>query len=168
MEEITIRKRNARDAGLRGTLFTDFAMSSGVRYTSFNSGLVAEIIEAWMLGRFMAVRNTGLKVDISDYLDHKRKADFRLERYGKSSLIQVKFNSNKEVILPADVKLLRFGADPDAFKGKFFIPPMRGNRVLFRILHESGLYSEDELYDIFEECPDFEGLISGAWKYIKN
>lgn len=168
MKEITIRKRSARDAGLHGILFTDFADSSGLRYTMLDSGLIAEVVEAWMLGRFMSVKNTGLKVDISDYLDHKRKADFRLERYGRSSLIQVKFNNNKEVILPADVKLLRFGPDPDAFKGKFFIPPMRGNDVLFQILNESGLYSEEELYDLFEERPDFEGLISGSWKYIKN
>lgn len=168
MTEVTRFKRAARDAGRQGILFTDFAKSSGLQYTEFNSGLIAEVVEAWMLGYFMSLGNTGLKVDISDYLDHKRKADFKLSRYGKESLVQVKFNNDEDFALPDDVTLMKFGPDPDVFIGVRYLPPMRGNEVLYQILVESGLYSENEVYDLFEEKPDFEGLIKGAWRYIKN
>lgn len=168
MEEVTRFKRAARDAGKKGILFTDFAKSSGLRYTQLDSGLVAEVVEAWMLGYFMSLEGTGLEVDISDYLDHKRKADFRLCRCGKEALLQVKFNNNKDFILPKDVILLKFGADPDVFEGTRYLASQRGNEVLFELLTKSGLYSEEEVYDLFEEKPDFEGLIKGAWRYIKN
>lgn len=167
MTEITRFKREARDAGRKGVLFSEFATNSGLKYQDFNTGIHVEIVLSWMLGTFMRHKKDGLKVDISDHLDRKEKADFLLCRGSRKTYVQVKFNNDQEFVLPTDIKLIKLGPS-SKFEGHRYLESMRGDMAFIELMEKSGLYKEEELYDFFDEHADVGGMFIGIWETIKN
>lgn len=136
-------KNEAFNAGKAGTTF--FAFDKAYDYVSRSrvaekSGILAEIIVAWMLGAF-AKHHPDLKVKMSWYLDSREKTDFLVSRRLsdgtiKERKVQLNFNNAQDFHnLPKEVVLVRVGPSRQIkFQGKIYIERMWGEEVLGKIL----------------------------------
>ena len=161
----TVLKWTTFDAGLRGIDYTLWSKANRA-FEVYETGKHVEYMLAWMLGAFSAKTNDDFHVQMSDYLDHVKKADFLLIRNGKKSFIQVKFNNNKPFAVPSDVKLVRLGP-PSTFEGGKFLDTDTGSSAFVKMLSESGIYDENELYDFFDEHRELNSIFNKLWRNLK-
>ena len=136
-----------------------------ISVTYLSAGDVAEIWMAYMLGLFSAIAEDGLKVYITTSLD-KEGVDFCLKRFKSQSYLQMKFCKKNDRIYPSDIKVVELGG-AKSFSGINELDPMNGNEALYNLLIASGLYDEDEIYDIFEKHSWFEPTCNEVWRLTR-
>ena len=78
----------------------------------------------------------------------------------------MKFCKHNTQIYSSDIKVVELGAAKDFF-GQNEVKRMNGNNALYKLLLESGLYDEDEIYSIFASQDWFEETCIDVWKLIK-
>ncbi len=141
-------------------------VAAKIKATDLPSGDVAEILMAYMLGFFSAIAGN-LKVYTTVDLD-KKGVDFSLKmrNYLKAAYIQMKFCKHNTKSYPPYITVVEVGAWP-GFGGLTELSSCPGNAALFKILINSGLYDEDEIYCIFESYYGFEENCREVWELIK-
>lgn len=167
---LTTYKQMALKAGNLLKPFSIFVQETGLDKTDFQTGKIAEIVVAWMLGYFQSIKKDGLKVYINDTLDFAG-IDFRLEKFGVRSDIQQKFNiseDNDRRVYNNNIVIFRCGPDKKVFTGTFFVKSMTGDTVLIDLLEQSGLYNLEELLDVFDNVEEFGNMLRLAWRFMKN
>lgn len=132
--------------------------------TKLNSGDIAEIIIAFLLGNFFRAIDDGAHVYMTADLD-KEGVDFEIVRFHIHYSIQLKWNKKNNRAYRDYIRVIEVGPDP-SFKGKIHLPPEKGAYMFYRLLIESGAYEEDEIYDFDDERPRFKELCNEAWKII--
>lgn len=136
-----------------------------ISVTYLSAGDVAEIWMAYMLGLFSAIADDGLRVFITTSLD-REGVDFCLKRFKSQAYLQMKFCKHNDRIYPDDIRVVELGG-AKGFSGLNELDSMNGNEALYNLLLESGLYDEDEIYDIFERQDWFEKTCKEVWKLIR-
>lgn len=136
-----------------------------ISVTYLSAGDVAEVLMAYMLGLFSAIAGDGLRVFITTSLD-KEGVDFCLKRFKSQAYMQMKFCKHNDRIYPSDIKVVELGG-AKSFSGLNELDPMNGNEALYNLLIKSGLYDEDEIYDIFERHDWFEPTCNEVWRLIR-
>ena len=163
MNELCFLKRFALKQGQ--SLRKPDRVQKEISVTYLAAGDVAEIWMAYMLGLFSAIADDGLRVFITTSLDMEG-VDFCLKRFKSQSYMQMKFCKRNDKIYPDDVKVVELGATK-WFSGLNELDPMNGNEALYNLLIKSGLYDEDEIYDIFEKQDWFEPTCNEVWRLIR-
>ena len=163
MQELCSLKRFALKEGQ--ALCSPDATRKKVSVTYMSAGYVAEVWMAYMLGLFSTIADDGLKVYITTSLD-KKGIDFCLKRFKSQAYIQMKFCKHNIQIYSSDIKVVELGAAKDFF-GQNEVERMNGNNALYKLLLESELYDEDEIYSIFASQDWFEETCIDVWKLIK-
>lgn len=136
-----------------------------ISVTYLSAGDVAEVWVAYMLGLFSAIADDGLRVFITTSLD-REGVDFCLKRFKSQSYIQMKFCKHNDRMYSDDIKVVELGG-AKRFSGLNELDPMNGNEALYNLLIKSGLYDEDEIYDIFERQDWFEPTCNEVWRLIR-
>ena len=136
-----------------------------ISVTYMSAGGVAEIWMAYMLGLFSAIAEDGLRVFITTSLD-REGVDFCLKRFKSQAYMQMKFCKKNDRIYPDDIRVVELGG-AKGFSGLNELPSMNGNEALYNLLIASGLYDEDEIYDIFEKQDWFEPTCNEVWRLIR-
>ena len=163
MKELCYLKRFALKEGQ--ALQNPENVQNKISVTYLSAGDVAEIWMAYMLGLFSAIAEDDLKVFITTSLD-KEGVDFCLKRFKSQAYMQMKFCKRNDKIYPSDIKVVELGATK-GFSGLNELDPMNGNEALYNLLIKSGLYDEDEIYDIFEKQDWFEPTCNEVWRLIR-
>lgn len=167
-KELNDWKKCAFLAGQRNILWSVWEERTKIRFTDFQTGKIAEIIIAWMLGIFQENAGINFEVRMNKKLDEKGKTDFAITRQGMTSKIQMKFENNKEVILPYDVIRIDLAA-AKGFEGrKIWKHHDSGALALNKLLTQTGLFDTFEVSDFLDEHPDIEKALNFAWKFMKN
>ena len=164
VKELSDYKYLAAKAGRENVSWLEFVFRSKLGLTDFNSGDLAEIVICWMLGSFQRI-DGDLSVHSSVRAD-MQGADVVLTRFVEVK-IQLKFNKKNERYYGRDIIVIELGPSRE-FTGTFYLDKESGNSVLMRVLTESGLYSEEEVYDLFEIEDEFEEDMRRAWEWIVN
>ena len=164
VKELSEYKYSAAKAGRENVSWIDFVSRSKLGLTDFNSGDLAEVIACWMLGSFQRI-DGDLSVHSSVRAD-MQGADIVLTRFVEAK-IQLKFNKKNKRYYGRDIVVIELGPSRE-FTGTFYLDKESGNSVLMRVLTESGLYSEEEVYDLFEIEDEFEEDMRRAWEWIVN
>ena len=164
VKELAEYKYLAAKAGRENVSWLDFVSRSKLGLTDFNSGDLAEIVICWMLGSFQRI-DGDLSVHSSVRAD-MQGADIVLNRFVEAK-VQLKFNKKNERYYGRDIVVIEVGPSRK-FTGTFYLDKESGNNVLMKVLMESGLYSEEELYDLFEVEEEFEEDMRRAWEWIVN
>ena len=140
--------------------------------TDYASGLVAEIIVAYLLGMFKRlVKQDGggvIHVTMSAFLD-KCGTDFTISRFGDDHKIQFKFNDIRPYVTEKDVYLFR-AAPSRKFRGTNFMNGEidRGDNIFLNLFVESEVYDEDDIYTFFENHESFAAICREAWEIIRS
>ena len=163
MNELCTLKRFALKQGQ--ALKKPWNVQKEISVTYLSAGDVAEVWVAYMLGLFSAIADDGLRVFITTSLD-KEGVDFCLKRFKSQAYMQMKFCKRNDKIYPSDIKVVELGATK-GFSGLNELDPMNGNEALYNLLIASGLYDEDEIYDIFEKQDWFEPTCNEVWRLIR-
>ena len=133
--------------------------------TELNSGDIAEIIIAFLLGNFFRAIDDGAHVYMTADLD-KNGVDFEIVRFHIHYSIQLKWNKKNNKSYRDYIRIIEVGPDP-SFEGDMYLPPEKGGYMFYKLLVESGAYEEDEIYDFDDEYPDFKEFCNEAWKIIR-
>lgn len=164
VKELSDYKYLAAKAGRENVSWLEFVSRSKLGLTDFNSGDLAEILVCWMLGSFQRI-DGDLSVHSSVRAD-MQGADVVLNRFVEVK-IQLKFNKKNERYYGRDIVVIELGPSRK-FTGAFYLDKQSGNRILMKVLEESGLYSEEEICDLFEVEDEFEEDMRRAWEWIVN
>lgn len=163
MKELCYLKRFALKEGQ--ALKKPGKVQKEISITYLSAGDVAEVWMAYMLGLFSAIAGDGLRVFITTSLD-KEGVDFCLKRFKSQAYMQMKFCKHNDRIYPSDIQVVELGG-AKGFSGLNELEPMNGNEALYNLLIASGLYDEDEIYDIFEKQSWFEPTCNEVWRLIR-
>ena len=164
VKELAEYKYLAAKAGRENIAWLEFVSRSKLGLTDFNSGDLAEILVCWMLGSFQRI-DADLSVHSSVRAD-MQGADIVLTRFVEAK-IQLKFNKKNKRYYGRDIVVIELGPSR-RFMGTLYLDKESGNNALMRVLTESGLYSEVEVFDLFEVEEDFEEDMRRAWEWIVN
>ena len=136
-----------------------------ISVTEINSGDIAEIIIAFLLGNFFRASDDGGRVYMTADLD-KEGVDFEIVRFHIHYSIQLKWNKKNNRTYRDYIRVIEVGPDP-SFEGDMYLPPEKGAYMFYKFLVEAGAYEEDEIYDFDDERPRFKELCNEAWKIIR-
>lgn len=142
------------------------ALRAVIGKTKFDNGDIAEIIMAFLLGRFASlVHDSSFVIVMEPELDLDG-IDFKIWHRHIARSVQLKWNKKNDQPYDWFIHVIELGASKE-FDGKHHVPSEKGRYAFYRFLIESNAFSEEEVWTFDEEHPDFGKLCDEAWKIIK-
>lgn len=134
--------------------------------TILDNGHIAEIIMAFLLGRFASlIHDSSFVIVMESELDLDG-IDFKVWHNHIARSVQLKWNKKNDQPYDWFIHVIELGASKE-FDGKHYVPSEKGRYAFYRFLIESNAFSEEEVWTFDEEHPDFGKLCDEAWKIIK-
>ena len=168
-KSLTKYKWKAYLAGKKQTSWLRFREQSGLGYTEFNDGELAEIVIMFGLG-FVNSWDNSISAWCSTTYDNLFKTDVVVRRNNVRANLQIKFNNFtvSQDSLPSRVILVELCPDP-SYRGPLFAKDFEyGNEALARILVTTGFFDLDDIYSLMDNHKKNIVEIDKAWASIGN
>lgn len=164
---LTIFKWKAYLAGQNKVSWERFRIESGLCFTEFQDGKLAEIVIMYGLGTVHSW-DQSVSAWASTAYDKCFKVDIVVRRNGYCADLQIKFNNfiSLQESLPSGVILVELYPDPSYTRQSSTDEREFGNESLTRVLVKSGFFNSDDIYSLMDCHKKDVAEIDKAWASI--